>query len=639
MRFEPVSRSEKKWSLDLGATVLDEKSTKFTVWAPNVSQMNLVILSKGEEGGDEPVFAMEKTDDNYFIQTADVGDGTKYLYLLDQNKRRADPATRFQPQGVHGPSQVVDDSNFNWTDECWHGVPEQDLIIYELHVGTFTQEGRFDSIIPYIDYLSKELGVTAIELMPVSQFPGSRNWGYDSVFMFAPQNSYGGPRGLKELVNTCHERGLAVILDVVYNHVGPEGNYLQDFGPYFSYKYHTPWGPSFNYDDRGCDNVRKYVIENALYWIINYHFDGLRLDAIHGIFDFSPKHILEELKDTVDEWTRDLDREVSIIAESDLNDPKIVKPKEICGYGLDAQWSDDFHHAVHSYLTGEKFGYYEDFGSLECIAKSLTDGFVYDDKYSAFRGRKHGYTSKDIQPKKFVVFLQNHDQVGNRPDGLRLASLLGDTRILKVAAGLLILSPYVPLLFMGEEFRESAPFFYFISHTDPDLVKAVREGRKKEFESHNWTAHYIDPQDELTFEKSKINHNLRFSNTSSGELFEYYRELIMFRKSHPALAATKERNLRIAADAGQKTLIIQRGSTLREQEQLMLLVYNLGSNQSRLGDISEKSAWKKIHDSNFVSSSPHLSKESLSQSAPEVISPGTDFVIPPFTLAIYSRTS
>jgi maltooligosyltrehalose trehalohydrolase len=625
----------KNWYLDLGARVLkdNKKTTQFRVWAPHVSTMDLVLIN---DKGNESLTRMEKSSDNYYFTqiTDDVGDGTKYFYLLNQRNKRADPASKFQPEGVHGPSQVVDDSSFVWNDANWRGIAMEDLIIYELHVGTYTHEGTFDSLIPYIDYLVDKVGVTAIELMPVAQFPGARNWGYDGVFMFAPQNSYGGPASLKRLVNSCHNKGLGIILDVVYNHVGPEGNYLQEFGPYFSYKYHTPWGPSFNYDERGCDDVRKFVISNVLYWITNYHFDGLRLDAIHGIFDFSPKNILEDIKDAVETQSEKLGRLVNIIAESDLNDPKIVREKEKCGFGLDAQWSDDFHHSIHAYLTGEKFGYYQDFGTMEDIVKSFISGFVYDGRYSVFRGRRHGGPSEDLPGKKFVVFLQNHDQIGNRPDGSRLSSLLlKEKRLLKVAAGLLMLSPFVPLLFMGEEFGETAPFYYFVSHTDAELVKAVREGRRKEFEAYKWEIEYVDPQDEKTFSRSKINHNLKSSSDFSKELLDYYCELIKLRKSHFALNHLDKQKMKLSFDAKDKTLIIRRGSE-PDEELLLLLVYNFGSNEVKINQSSGREKWRKIHDSNEPRFSSSLAWNE-SHEAPDNLSLGMLF--PPFTFALYSR--
>lgn len=611
------------WQLDLGACKSNDGRTTFRVWAPHARKVQLLLLK--EDG--EWVSEMDEQNNGYFVKTLEVGEKAKYFYLLDQTKKRADPASRFQPDGVDGPSQVIDGTAFEWTDRAWKGLEMERLIIYELHVGTFTQEGTFESIIPRLDYLVEEVGITAIELMPVSQFPGERNWGYDGVFMFSPQNSYGGVTSLKRLIDVCHSKGLAVIMDVVYNHLGPEGNYLQDFGPYFSYKYKTPWGPSINYDDRGCDEVRKYIVSNALYWITDYHIDGLRLDAIHGIFDFSPKHILEEIKEATTSKAKALNRRVNIIAESDLNDPKVIRSKLNCGYGLDAQWSDDFHHSVHSYLTHERFGYYQDFGSLDDITKAMTCGFVFDGKYSVFRGRTHGATSKDLPGRQFVISLQNHDQVGNRPDGLRLGRLI-NTSALKVAVGLLVLSPNVPLLFMGEEYGEEAPFYYFTSHTDAQLVNAVREGRKKEFESHGWSEQYLDPQDYQTFRKSKLNYDLR-DKTINSELLTYYHELITMRKNHAALRSLDKENMLVRQFPDQETLVIRRGTFGTEE---LAIVCTLGGKISMLTDIVDRGRWKRIFDSNSVSQSI------ISNSVPEEISAGANtFSFPPFTLAVYSH--
>lgn len=613
----------KKWRLDLGACVLGDGRTKFNIWAPYVNDMQVLVLKDGSQSK----VKMEKNDPSYFTKTISVEAGTRYFYVLDNKKKRADPASRFQPEGVHGPSEVVDDTSFKWTDTDWGGIRMENLIIYEIHVGTCTRKGDFDSLTHYIRYLTQELGITAIELMPLAQFPGDRNWGYDGVFMFAPQNSYGGPQALKELVNACHNMGLAVILDVVYNHVGPEGNYLADFGPYFSRKYSTPWGPSMNYDDRGSDNVRRFVISNALYWITEYHFDGLRLDAIHGIFDLSPMNILQEMKGAVENQAKELKREISVIAESDLNDPRIVRPLDECGYGLDGQWSDDFHHSVHAYLTGERFGYYQDFGSLEDIQKSLTSGFVYDGKYSVFRGKKHGQSSKGIPGKQFVVCLQNHDQIGNRPDGLRVSCIL-DPSALKLAAALLILSPYVPLLFMGEEYGEKSPFYYFTSHSDPALIKAVREGRKREFEGHHLEKEFVDPQDKVTFDKSKVDLDLWMKPGINQELFSYYKELIGFRKSHPALSSLAEDIVRAKCSPEWNTLTILRSHLGRDE---LLLIFNLGSKKSQIDRAVEYGTWKKIHDSNSSQ------KQNLPQSAPAQIYPRASFSLPPFTVVVYSR--
>jgi maltooligosyltrehalose trehalohydrolase len=408
-----------------------------------------------------------------------------------------------------------------------------DLILYEIHVGTFTNEGTFEAIIPKLDYL-KELGVTALDLMPVAQFPGSRNWGYDGVYPYAPQNSYGGTVGLKALVNACHNKGLAVILDVVYNHLGPEGNYLGSYGPYFTDRYKTPWGEAINFDGPHSDGVRDFFVQNALYWVTEYHMDGLRIDAIHGIFDFSATHFLKELAEAVHMRASELSRKLQVIAESDLNDSGVIRPPAKGGYGLDALWNDDFHHAVHALITGERVGYYEDFGNLEHLEKAMRDGYVYSGQHSSHRKRKHGNSSADLPLHRFVVFSQNHDQVGNRMSGDRLSSSQPLEK-LKLAAALVILSPCIPLLFMGEEYGEPAPFQYFVSHSDTALIGAVREGRKKEFASFCWQGDIPDPQAESTFLGSRINVDLHGSGRHA-VLHRYYRQLIFLRKSIPALS-------------------------------------------------------------------------------------------------------
>jgi maltooligosyltrehalose trehalohydrolase len=363
-------------------------------------------------------------------------------------------------------------------------------------VGTFTPEGTFEAIIPHLDEL-RELGITAVELMPVAQFPGTRNWGYDGVYPFAVQNSYGGPEGLKRLVNACHGRGIAVVLDVVYNHLGPEGNYLWDFGPYFTDRYKTPWGSAINFDGPHSDPVRRLFIENALYWVTEFRMDGLRIDAVHGILDFSAYPFLEELASAVHEKAERLNRRVYVIAESDLNDTRVIRSRELGGYGLDAQWNDDFHHALHTLLTEDQTGYYQDFGRLGDLVKAFREGFVCSGQYSSYRRRRHGNSSRDIPAGCFVVFAQNHDQVGNRMRGERLSQLVCRERM-KLAAGVVFLSPFIPLLFMGEEYGETAPFPYFISHSDADLVEAVRRGRREEFAAFGWSQEPPDPQIPMT---------------------------------------------------------------------------------------------------------------------------------------------
>ncbi len=558
----------------------------FRVWAPHAKEVELAII----DGRGETRFKMEEESRGYFSKVEDAREEMKYAFIIDGKNRRADPASRYQPDGVHGDSKLVDPSSYSWSDASWNGVALNDLVIYELHVGTFTKEGTFESLIPFLDYLGKDLGITAIEIMPVAQFSGKRNWGYDGVLMYSVQNSYGGPLGLKKLIDACHSSNLAVILDVVYNHVGPEGNHLSDFGPYFSSKYRTPWGAAINYDDAGCDEVRKYVVNNANYWVNEYHVDGLRLDAIHGIFDFSTKHILEEMKDSV-EKNKMKGKYVHLIAESDLNDPKIISQEDKCGYGLDAQWSDDFHHSVHAYLTGEKYGYYDDFGDITQIEKAIRDGFVYDGIYSKFRNRNHGASSQGLSGSKFVICIQNHDQVGNRPDGKRLSALV-DLSALKVAAGLLLLSPAIPMLFMGEEYAEKAPFYFFTSHSDKALVNATREGRKKEFESHKFDMDFVNPQDEKTFVKCKLNEALRFDSPNR-EIFEYYKELISLRKGHPAFRDLDKRNMQISLDKKQKVIVSRRLGT---NEELLTLVV-LNRNSIELRNVATEDQWILIHSS------------------------------------------
>ena len=536
---------------------------------------------------------MEGEDNGFYATTVEAHEGTRYVYVLDRDRRRPDPVSRYQPGGVHGPSEVVNPDGFDWSDQGWKGVRQSDLLIYEIHVGTYTSEGTFKSLIPYLDYLRNELGVTAVELMPVGQFPGERNWGYDGVSIYAPQNSYGGPDELKTLVNDCHTGGLAVFLDVVYNHLGPEGNYLGEFGPYFSRKHRTPWGPAINYDGTRCDQVRRFVVDNSLYWITEYHLDGLRLDAVHGIFDLSPKHILTEIGDAIRAQESYLGRKLHVIAESNLNDPKIISPKETGGYGLDAQWSDDFHHSVHSYLTGERFRHYQDFGGIRDIEKALRNGFVYDGRYSKYRGRTHGRPapSSGLPGEKFVIFIQNHDQVGNRPDGARLGSLLNPSA-LKAAVGLLLLAPNIPLLFMGEEFGETAPFYYFVSHTDSKLVEAVRRGRMKEMEADNKNSFCADPQDRSTFEKSKVNHSL-LKKKRNREIFRYYRDLIELRKTHPALKNLEKNQMEIRTFERKRTIVIRR---LEPGVEELALVYVLGAEGVTLNQLFG-GRWEKIFDS------------------------------------------
>ena len=480
-------------SARLGPTYLGDGRCEFLVWAPFYKNIALKVLATTEY-----MLPMEKVQNGYWHVIAEgILPGTRYFFDLGEGGVRPDPASRFQPDGVHGPSAIIDPQAFPWRDDRWMGIPLVDFIIYELHVGAFTKTGTFNEIIPLLDYLC-ELGVTAVELMPVAQFPGARNWGYDGVYPFAPQNSYGGPFGLKMLINECHMRGLAVILDVVYNHLGPEGNYLGCFGPYFTDRYKTPWGDAVNFDGPYSDEVRRFFLENALYWVSEFRIDALRIDAVHGIYDFSARPFLRELIETVHRYAGKTNRNIYVIAESDLNDPMTVSPPEAGGYGFDCQWNEDFHHALHVLLTGEKTGYYEDFGTVEDMERAMKEGFVYGGRYSIFRKKSHGNSSEKVPAYGFVVFSQNHDQVGNRAMGDRLSSTLSLEK-LKLAAGTVILSPCIPLFFMGEEYGETAPFLYFVSHNDETLIDAVRKGRQREFASFSWKGEPPDPQSEETF--------------------------------------------------------------------------------------------------------------------------------------------
>lgn len=522
----------------------------FRVWAPFLSEVALKVV--------EPTYRllpMERDDRGYWQTSAEeIAPGSLYYYRLDNAKDRPDPSSRSQPHGIHGPSQVIDHSSFKWMDQSWKGIPLEDHVIYELHTGTFTPEGTFEAIVPRLDYLL-ELGVTAIELMPVAQFPGERNWGYDGTYPYAPQNSYGGPQGLKMLVNECHKRRLAVLLDVVYNHLGPEGNYLWDYGPYFTDTYKTPWGDAINLDGPYSDDVRRYFIQNALYWIAKYHVDGFRIDAVHGMFDSRASHFLLELAQAVRKEASLLRRHIPVIAESNLNDVRVITPVEKGGYGLDGQWNDDFHHSVRTILTGERDGYYEDFGDMGDIEKAYREGFVYSGQYSRFRKRSHGNSSRERPSSQFVVFSQNHDQVGNRPLGYRPGSIMSLEK-LKLAAGAVILSPFVPLLFMGEEYGEVNPFNYFVSYYDESLINAVKEGRRKEFEGFQWKEILPDPQDVKTFHRSRLNMESRFSGEHK-TLLRFYKQIIHLRKGLPVLFKHGKEEREVDCFADEKAILVR----------------------------------------------------------------------------------
>ena len=569
----------------LGARYLDDGRCQFVVWAPFVDKIEVHITTP-----DERMLLLEEDGKGYHHAIVEnVTPGSLYLYRLDGKTERPDPASRFQPQGVHGPSQVVD-SNFSWQDEGWTGIPLDDYIIYELHTGTFTAEGTFTAIIPHLDTL-KELGITALELMPVTQFPGKRNWGYDGVYPFAVQESYGGPEGLKQLVDACHRQGMAVILDVVYNHFGPEGNYLADFGPYFTERYQTPWGRALNFDGPDSDEVRRFFIENALYWIREFHIDALRLDALHAILDTSPFTFIEELARSVRDEAENLKRKAYLIGESAANDVRLIRDVSAGGYGLDAQWNDDFHHAVHVLLTGEKTGYYQDYGKFRQLVKAFEEGFVYSGEYSAYRKRRHGTSSEDIPAQRFVVFTQNHDQVGNRAQGDRLSGLVSFEQ-LKLAAALYLLSPFVPLVFMGEEYGETAPFPYFISHSEPALIEAVRKGRREEFATFRWRGDIPDPQNKTTFQRACLNHHLR-NESEHRTLFAFYQELIRLRKQIAALRSLNKKAMKVIGYEKEKVLFLHRW----KDESEAIIIYNCGEDESVVSLPVPVGRWQKRLDS------------------------------------------
>ena len=534
----------------LGATYVGQGQCDFLVWAPQAQTVQVHLITP-----EDRLVALAPAARGYHHARIDgVEPGSLYWYWLRDGVERPDPASRHQPQDVHGPSQVVDPA-FDWQDRVWAGPALPDYIIYELHVGTFSQAGTFDAVIPHLGALHT-FGVTAIELMPVAQFPGNRNWGYDGVYPFAVHTSYGGPVGLKRLVNACHSQGIAVVLDVVYNHLGPDGNYFSDFAPYFTNRYQTPWGQAVNFDGPHSDEVRRYFIENALYWIRDYHIDALRLDAVHAIADQSAYPFLAELARVVHEEAAALNRRVYLIAESDLNDARLLHAPVLGGYGLDAQWSDDFHHALHALVSGETEGYYQDFGTVGHLAKALREGYVYSGQYSAFRQRRHGNSSRAVAADQLVVCAQNHDQVGNRMLGERLSQLVSFEG-LKLAAGVVLLSPFIPLLFMGEEYGEPAPFPYFVSHTEPELIAAVRQGRREEFASFGWNDEPPDPQSPEVFAGAKLHHVLR----QSGEhavLQAFYQTLIGLRRSVPALRRLDKDRLDICAFEAEKVLLMRR---------------------------------------------------------------------------------
>jgi maltooligosyltrehalose trehalohydrolase len=525
-------------------------SHEFRVWAPRAGQVDVVAADHRQP--------MRQAGRGWWIaEVAGAGQGSRYGFSLDGGPLRPDPRSPSQPDGVCGLSELVDHDDFAWTDTRWRGVALPGAVLYECHVGTFSAAGTFDGAIGHLDHLAW-LGVDAIELMPAVEFGGERGWGYDGVALFAPHHAYGGPDGLKRLVNAAHDRGIGVIGDVVYNHLGPAGNFLPEFGAYFAGQHQTNWGDGVNLDGPGSDEVRRFILDNALSWLRDYHLDGLRLDAVHAIADDSATHLLEQLSAEVDALAAHLRRPLFLIAENDRNDPRLVRDRDAGGYGLDASWADEWHHALHAVLTGERDGYYSDFGSLAQLAKAARQAWVYDGCYSPHRQRAHGRPPAGLAGNQFVVSAQNHDQVGNRAAGDRLTALTSRGR-LKVAAALLLTAPFVPLLFQGEEWGASTPFQYFTDHADPALGRAVSLGRRQEFAAFGWDrADVPDPQDPKTFARSMLDWAERTSGWHA-ELLEWYAALIRLRRQLPALSDPRLDLVSADCDEQQGWLVVRRG--------------------------------------------------------------------------------
>jgi maltooligosyltrehalose trehalohydrolase len=573
---------------------------------------------------------MEKRALGYWeASVAEISPGTLYYYRIGDSQPRPDPASNFQPEGVEGPSQVWDHADFQWGDGHWHGIPLGECILYEIHAGAFTHEGTLEAVASKIPYL-KDLGINAIEILPVNQFPGMHNWGYDGVYPFAVQNTYGGPQSLKCLVNACHTHGIAVILDVVYNHMGPEGNYFKEFAPYFTSHYKTPWGSAINFDAGFSDQIRNFFFENALYWLREFHLDGLRLDAIHQIYDMSARHFLAELEERVTRFSKHHGRQRHLIVESDLNDPDILASRDAGGYGMHAQWMDDFQHCIDSMLRGSESPYLLDFGSPHHFVKANREGFVYSGGYSSLRSRRFGSSSASRSPEQFIVFIQNHDQVGNRPLGERFNLLVG-LEAYKLAAGAMLTSPYIPMLFMGEEYAEINPFQFFADYCDKELAKAVCEGRKREFAFLHERAEVPDPCAPETFRSSKLNWGLKESD-GHRNMLEFYRELIATRKALPSLRHLTREGLEVNCSGSVFYMIRVTHDCGDGESGATLCLLNFGKEQAAISSPITHGSWELVIDSSDVRWSGPGSN------ALRIITPGISVEIKSHTLLLYKRS-
>lgn len=601
---------------NIGLNAGPEGRVDVMLWAPLANSAALET-ERGE------LIRLEAVEYGYWRASTDaLAPGEHYFFVLDGDKKLPDPASLSQPGGVHGASQYIDLAGFVWSDTTWTNPPLRNYITYELHTGTFTPAGDFQGIIEKLDHLAG-LGVNAIEIMPVAQFPGERNWGYDGVFPFAVQHSYGAARGLQNLVDACHQKGLAVVLDVVYNHLGPEGNYLAEFGPYFTSKYQTPWGNAINFDDAWCDGVRKYFIENALMWFRDFHVDALRLDAVHAIKDLSTKHILREIRENTELLGKQTGKQYHLLVECDLNDPRYINPLKDGGYGMDAQWTDEFHHALRVTAGQPRRGYYADFTGIADLAKAYCDAYVYTGQFSEQRHKKFGL--RPANPgDQFVVFSQNHDQTGNRMLGERTSSLVS-FEMQKLLAGSVMVSPFLPLLFMGEEWSAQSPFQYFVSHSDKELIKAVQKGRREEFKDFHAEGEAPDPQAEETFHRSKLDWD-ELGGASNQFMYRYYQALIRLRKNNRVLNDHDRKHLKVDFNEKEKTLALRR----RNKKEIVLCLMNFSAEQRTVAVKEAKNKWEKILDS----SDPQWGGPT---DQPGLMTTTGDFILQPESMVIYSR--
>lgn len=601
----------------LGVNFFSDGSATVCLWSHMAEQVKLVL----KEGAE---INLDRIEPGYWqTVTKEVKKGSLYKLQVDDQQPLPDPASVSQPEGVHGFSKAIDIREHDWKDEHWNNHPLDKYIIYELHTGAFSQEGTFEGIASKLDHL-KELGITAIEIMPVASFPGTRNWGYDGVFPFAVQDCYGGAKGLQQLVDECHANGIAVILDVVYNHLGPEGNYLGSYAPYFTDKYHTPWGSALNFDDAWCDGVRQYFIENALMWFRDFHIDALRLDAVHAIKDFSPVHILEEIRLRTDELMDLTGRKHYLIVECDLNDTRFIDPVEKRGYGMDAQWIDEFHHSLRVTTGNERNGYYADFEGISHLAKAYRDAYVYDGQYSPHRNKTFGTKAESNPGEQFIVFSQNHDQVGNRMLGERTSQLVS-FEMCKLMAASVMVAPYIPLLFMGEEWSETNPFQYFVSHTDPELAEAVRKGRKAEFAAFHNKGEAPDPMAEETFERSRLQWKL-LDKEQHQLMFRYYKELIAIRKLLAPLYVLDRKHVYVEEDSETQILLLHRSY----QDEHVICLMNFSQQPQEMITLSYEERWNKVLDS----ADPMWGGQ---MSSPQIVNAGDAVTVQPESVIIYKN--